>query len=357
MVAFRYREVMSQNLLAKMLQKRPKTIALASYRRNPLGLGLGYSLGPNASKSDKDEALRESKVFSRLMMFGLIESHLERIIDSDYMDDVRNDEQAFTGKLATTAHDFLVVLKSQTDVYFALAIMSKYGEGSNVQRVFKLLHTSAVQQTMNVLCTMFIACAFINDNDTRRHLSLALLVPISVEICLAFGLYRLAYGHWKNGWIPLLEWGLLLAAYVSPDLYSDKNFIMVEDLFRPFVLATRSADLICAITVLINCIMDVFGIFKFLFAFVAFTAIVINLLFQDLWDPVLGETANSFFETFVDSFVFLTSGENWDVFVYQGYRVSKMSHFLFVPLSLMGIFVLVSMVSSKLRLLHDSRAA
>lgn len=41
---------------------------------------------------------------------------------------------------------------------------------------------------------------------------------------------------------------------------------------------------------------------------------MINLLFIGSWDGYLGEQADSFFLTFVDAFVFLTSGENWDEF-------------------------------------------
>ena len=55
-------------------------------------------------------------------------------------------------------------------------------------------------------------------------------------------------------------------------------------------------------------------------------------------DPILsgesGESVNSFLDSFVHSFIFLTSGSNWESFVLQAYRVDKMSHFLFLPLSM-----------------------
>ena len=46
------------------------------------------------------------------------------------------------------------------------------------------------------------------------------------------------------------------------------------------------------------------------------------------------------------SFIFLTSGSNWESFVLQAYRVDKLSHLLMLPLSMIGIFVLMSMVTA-----------
>ena len=41
------------------------------------------------------------------------------------------------------------------------------------------------------------------------------------------------------------------------------------------------------------------------------------------------------------------AGENWDMLVYQGYRVEKWTVLLWVPFSMVGIFILMSMVSSR----------
>ena len=54
--------------------------------------------------------------------------------------------------------------------------------------------------------------------------------------------------------------------------------------------------------------------FDFVFTFMAITAMTINLMFIGSWNDLLGESADSFFSSFVNSLVFVTSSENYEDF-------------------------------------------
>eukprot|EP00658_Telonema_sp_P-2_P019438 TRINITY_DN17678_c0_g1_i1.p1 TRINITY_DN17678_c0_g1~~TRINITY_DN17678_c0_g1_i1.p1 ORF type:complete len:825 (+),score=152.65 TRINITY_DN17678_c0_g1_i1:216-2690(+) len=70
------------------------------------------------------------------------------------------------------------------------------------------------------------------------------------------------------------------------------------------------------------------------------------LLFRDKYPPstVLGSTADSFTDSFVAMFIFITSAENWNQIVYPMYEVSNASSAFFLSYVVFGTFVLTSLV-------------
>eukprot|EP00656_Telonema_subtile_P054409 TRINITY_DN8131_c0_g1_i3.p1 TRINITY_DN8131_c0_g1~~TRINITY_DN8131_c0_g1_i3.p1 ORF type:complete len:695 (-),score=193.98 TRINITY_DN8131_c0_g1_i3:300-2384(-) len=67
-------------------------------------------------------------------------------------------------------------------------------------------------------------------------------------------------------------------------------------------------------------------------------------LYWGRFDPELGATVDTFFDAFREMFVFLESGDNWDAVVLNAYGVSKWGALVFIPLSVLGAFFLLSMV-------------
>jgi len=64
-------------------------------------------------------------------------------------------------------------------------------------------------------------------------------------------------------------------------------------------------------------------ILALLFTAVTIAAIMAMLLFSNKFDPNSGHTVDTFFDSFVYIFVYLTSGENYDALVYQGLTLGK----------------------------------
>eukprot|EP00658_Telonema_sp_P-2_P003548 TRINITY_DN11317_c0_g1_i9.p2 TRINITY_DN11317_c0_g1~~TRINITY_DN11317_c0_g1_i9.p2 ORF type:complete len:840 (-),score=189.07 TRINITY_DN11317_c0_g1_i9:413-2932(-) len=101
-----------------------------------------------------------------------------------------------------------------------------------------------------------------------------------------------------------------------------------------------------ALQVFVQALVDAKVVFGVFLCVVVHAAIVMLLLFTDEYEKstVLGSTADSFTDSFVAMFIFITSGENWNQIVYPMYDINKASSVFFLTYIVLGTFVLTSLV-------------
>lgn len=96
-----------------------------------------------------------------------------------------------------------------------------------------------------------------------------------------------------------------------PGLAEDTTIVMFHDLLRPWMLITKIYEVRAAIALMAMSIYKAARIFYFFFAVIIIAAITVNIMFYKKFDPQLGDTVDGFLETFINMFIFMTSGENW----------------------------------------------
>eukprot|EP00658_Telonema_sp_P-2_P002606 TRINITY_DN10977_c0_g1_i8.p1 TRINITY_DN10977_c0_g1~~TRINITY_DN10977_c0_g1_i8.p1 ORF type:complete len:2009 (+),score=485.24 TRINITY_DN10977_c0_g1_i8:238-6264(+) len=281
----------------------------------------------------------------RMVVSRYLEQSIQRMINSWNI----TDPVELKAKLFEKALLFARLIDVGRPALPALTVLSKFGEHSWQWRMYRFVNCSPVRIFLYLQMVLFIMCALLTDRTAKMTMSIACLVPYTADTVAM--VYFDLHGDW-----PGLTRGTKYAIVMNILLWStellvsaggyenDRGVVLLEDLFRPWMLLVKSTKLTDALALLAKCLMEARNIFYYLFTVVAISAIVVNLTFWEDFNPDYGETVNTFLDSFVYLFIFLTSGENWDVLVYQGYRQSTYSAVLWVFLSLFGIFALMSMV-------------
>jgi len=236
------------------------------------------------------------------------------------------------------------------DIYNVISIEGQYGEKSYTNKIFYMNHHPAFEYLMALLMILFTLAAFLTDDGTRRICDMILLTPFTVYTCMDTYLEYHALGRVRrmtsiNFYINVAQWAVLLAVVMS-DSSGSSSLSLLHNLLRPVSMFTKSTALRASLHVLGCCIYQGRAVFAYLFCMVSIAAIMVTVLFYKKFDPELGDSVDYFLSSSVTMFIFLTSGENWDLIVYQGYRETTLSFFLFSFLSLLGIFAIMAMVVS-----------
>eukprot|EP00656_Telonema_subtile_P054459 TRINITY_DN8156_c0_g1_i2.p1 TRINITY_DN8156_c0_g1~~TRINITY_DN8156_c0_g1_i2.p1 ORF type:complete len:1763 (+),score=358.35 TRINITY_DN8156_c0_g1_i2:99-5387(+) len=304
---------------------------------------------------DKTAAMKLSKLDhagedpdARMVLFYFLEAHLERMIEKWKVDP--NDIVAMDAKLKAKAVELVKIAEKGLPVLPALTIEATFGEGSRQYQMYRFANASATRMVLYIFMLVFIASAFFRDRTAKSTMSFLCLIPYTMDT--AFLAYIDHYTDHprmsKETLIPIIMnvvlWTTTLITASSSSLAEERGVVLLEDFFRPWMLLAKSAELTDALKLLGKCLFEARNIFFYLFTVVAISAIMVNLIFYKKFDVDNGETVDTFLEAFVYMFIFLTSGENWDVLVYQGYRAGTSSSLLWVLLSMFGIFALMSMV-------------
>eukprot|EP00656_Telonema_subtile_P005721 TRINITY_DN12613_c0_g1_i5.p1 TRINITY_DN12613_c0_g1~~TRINITY_DN12613_c0_g1_i5.p1 ORF type:complete len:1245 (-),score=403.57 TRINITY_DN12613_c0_g1_i5:581-4315(-) len=247
-------------------------------------------------------------------------------------------------RLLMKAIEFVRMAEKGKPVFKALRVQSTFGERSWQWQLYRLLNMSWMRGIFLSFMVLFILCAFIEDRDTKTVAAIICLIPYTLDTAATTYLDP----SWdRNTLLPILMntflWGTTMLA-ADADLHSERGITLLNNFFRPWMLLAKNGILTDALKLLGRCLFDARSIFFYLFTVVAIAAIMVNLIFWKKFDADNGQVVDTFLDSVVYMFIYLTSGENWDVLVYQGYRVDKWSAVLWIFLSLFGIFALVSMV-------------
>ena len=273
---------------------------------------------------DASDALELAKIDAghkepdvRLVLYAVVEKKLEALIETWNIDP--SDEEQISTRLRAKAVEFYKLAEKGLDVVPALTLQSTFGDDSWQYKCYSASQTNMARNFLYITMVVFIWCAYTDDPVTKSSVGILCLIPYTVDTVM------LAWQDWYAGakpglsrktFLPILInallWGTQLASAIDSSLNDNRNFILVEDFFRPWMLLVKSPALTNALLLLIRCIHEAREIFFYLFTVVSIAAIMVNLLFWQKWDPTEGQTVDNFLESFVYTFIFMTSGENWD---------------------------------------------
>eukprot|EP00656_Telonema_subtile_P009800 TRINITY_DN1462_c0_g1_i5.p1 TRINITY_DN1462_c0_g1~~TRINITY_DN1462_c0_g1_i5.p1 ORF type:complete len:902 (-),score=302.47 TRINITY_DN1462_c0_g1_i5:287-2992(-) len=151
--------------------------------------------------------------------------------------------------------------------------------------------------------------------------------------------------------------GIVLLLWVTVGLSFANDSMNLTGFVKPLVVLTKMQEIRAAFQVFVWAILEARAVFAIFFIMLVQAAVMMLLLFRDRYPPsqVLGTTADTFTDSFVAMFVFITSGENWDQVVYPMYEWSKSSAIFFLCLVVIGLFFLSSLVIATFEATYDKR--
>jgi hypothetical protein len=234
------------------------------------------------------------------------------------------------------------------DPFVAIALEGRTGEDSGMTKLFYLFEMPLVRNGLLLGRMLYQLGAFFTDDIFRRYWDVFFLIPYSVHSIFLYFKNTRTFGRVEDiTWINLAftVWLWIFQIFIAAvGLEGDSSMQFVYNLIRPWMVITKSERLRCAFVVMKQSLAEASRIFFFLICVIMVASLMFLILFENKFDLQIGGTVNSFLDSLVVTFIFLTSGENWDQFVYQGYAQDKMSFLLFVPYSFAGIIMLMSMV-------------
>lgn len=89
--------------------------------------------------------------------------------------------------------------------------------------------------------------------------------------------------------------------------------------------------------VFLICVADISSILAFSFFSFCMSTITLFVLYKDC------EPINSFLDSFIATFIFMESADNWELLVYNIYKISKAGAILLFAIAIFGTFFLVTL--------------
>ena len=229
-------------------------------------------------------------------------------------------------------------------VYTLVMTEQRYGCDSVQSKLFRWLNGSWAFGLRRVFTCLFILAAFLPTNSTeQRVLDIVVLTVISC-FTAAWALYQ--WIQLKGGGLRALMWvhinflGLAWFALILQEL----GVVSVLGCMRPWALLLSSETLQGTLMVLVICVCDISIILAFAFFSICASGAVFLRLYKDRLDE--GATPiNTFLDSFMTTFVFMESADNWESLVYNAYKVSKAGAIVLFAVAIFGAFFLVALAT------------
>ena len=118
---------------------------------------------------------------------------------------------------------------------------------------------------------------------------------------------------------------------------------------RPCLLISKSQHIRLMLRLMWKCVHNVRHIVALFLCVLAVTAIMTSLL---EFEATPGQKEHNFLDSYIAMFIFVVSLENYDL-VYQGSDEARLSWVYFMPIALIGVFLLSSMVIARFELTYE----
>ena len=141
-------------------------------------------------------------------------------------------------------------------------------------------------------------------------------------------------------WVQIVFLGSTWVALVLQQL----KVVSVLGFMRPWPLLLSSEALQSTLMVFFICVGDISAILSFGLFSVCTSAIALFVLYKDRLDEE-GTTIHTFLDSFIATFIFMESADNWESLVYNAYKVSKAGAILLFVVAIFGAFFLVTLAA------------
>ena len=249
-------------------------------------------------------------------------------------------------KLIERAAEYANLAAQGFFVYTLVLTEQRYGRDSLQCKVFRWLNGLMAFGMRKVFIVLFLLTAFLPSNSTEQ----CVLDIISLTMISCFTA-AWAFYQWvqlsgdrlrASTWVHIVFLGLAWVALVLQQL----GVVSILGLMRPWPLLLSSETLRDTLMVFSICVGDISTILAFGFFSVCASAIPLFVLYKDKLDGGHGGTIlDSFLDSFIATFIFMESGDNWESLVYNIYKVSKAGAILLLLVATFGTLFLVTLVT------------
>ena len=247
-------------------------------------------------------------------------------------------------KLIDRAAEYAILAVKGYFVYTLALTEQRYGRDSVQSKLFRWLKGSWAFGLKRLSNGLFLLAAFMPTNSTEQRV----LDIIILTVITCFTTTR-AFYQWVElncGGLRVLTWvqfyflGLAWVALVLQQL----GIVSVFGLMRPWTVLLSSQTLQGTLMVFSICVGDISTILAFAFFSVCTAGVTLLVLYKDRLDTG-GTTLDTFVDSFVATFIFMESADNWESLVYNAYKVSKVGAVLLFVVAVFGTFFLVPLAA------------
>jgi len=257
---------------------------------------------------------------------------------------LKADPDKANSKLIERAAEYANLATQGFFVYTLVLTEQRYGRDSLQCKVFRWLNGLWAFGTRTVFIILFLLAAFLTPNSTEQ--CVLDIVTLTVISCFTatWAFYQWVQlsgsGLRASTWVHIVFLGLAWVALVLQQL----GVVSVLGLMRPWALLLSSETLRDTLMVFSICVGDISTILAFGFFSVCASAIPLFVLYKDKLDNG-GTILNSFLDSFIATFIFMESSDNWESLVYNIYKVSKAGAILLFLIAIFGTFFLVTLAT------------
>ena len=246
------------------------------------------------------------------------------------------------------AIEYMQMAEAGRDAYQTFVLESRFGDSSLKYHIFYFLDNKKCRNLLQLLFVAFVLAELL-----PKHIQWIFDGALLGIFTLQAMLKQYSIGSISctrrtcNRWLVIT---LFIGLWVQQLGIGEQHGYFMG-VTRPILIMVKSRGVRSMMRLISKCIYSARVIFVLFFTVTTVTAVMGTLLFATKFDPQTGKTVDNFFDSFVATFVFLVSLENYGL-VYQGYTVSKMAWIFFVPISIIGVFFLTSMVIARFELAY-----
>ena len=248
------------------------------------------------------------------------------------------ERNALEVKLRTKAMEYLLAASLGRSVFLLCSLEGKYSQSSLMVFLLQLVTTPQWRHMCSVAMFTFLGLELIQDKSWQLGGDVGILCLFTVDTCV----WRLSHFH-AVGQIVLVTWcylAVVLTLWVFLTVHQAYGVNM--GVVRPLLLLAWNGNIRMSLYVLCRCIYDSVAIIAMLLIVIGLSGQVVNLLYIDRFTQ--GHCLDTFFQSYIEMFVYLTSLDNFNDIVWQAYAISRWSACIFLPLAVMGLYFLMSMV-------------
>ena len=221
-------------------------------------------------------------------------------------------------KLMSRAAEYASLAGHGCLVYQLVLIEQRYGRSSVQVKAFHWLQSSGWfggETLRRAFACLFIISVFLPHNSRVQHAAdVAALLVISIfTVTWAFYEWLELGGRCLRAsmWVRI---GVIGVTWILVIL-QEMDIVSLVGFMRPWPLLLTSDALLSTLMVFLICVNDIGAILSFGFFAVCASAIALLVLYQDELDHETGTTMPSFLESFIATFIFMESADNWESLV------------------------------------------
>ena len=196
-------------------------------------------------RDSMDSDIHQRTTVEQVRLFAVLEDWLRVLVDR-WTEEQEAD--GCSGMVLERAHLTLEDAVKHRNVYESIVIQARFSRLSTTFRLWYFVQKPALQFIFNACSMGYIACAFIHNNDTRMIVGWILVFPFTFDLISGSVWEFQVYGTVSKRtfsalMIRIAIWICQIISLAAPDVRSNSNFILCQNLLRPLVLINKNPNM------------------------------------------------------------------------------------------------------------------